>query len=54
MAAPAAPAEAEPAGGLTQLDWVVIVAATVALVLAVVWLVQGAPLPRRRGGDPQQ
>jgi len=29
--------------GLSGLDWLVIVAATVALIVLVVWLVQGGP-----------
>ncbi len=41
-----AEAEAPVAGGLTALDWVVIVAAAAALVITITWLVQGAPLPK--------
>jgi len=38
----------EAPAGLTALDWLVIVAATVGLVVLVVWLVQGQPgLPGR-------
>lgn len=33
--------DAPAAGGLTGLDWFVIVAAGVSLVLAITWLVQG-------------
>lgn len=38
-----------PAGGLTGLDWFVIVAALCTLIAAAVWLVQGGQLP---GGAP--
>lgn len=38
--------------GLSALDWVVIVAATLALVLLTVWLVQGQPPLRRRPAEP--
>lgn len=37
--------------GLSGLDWAVIVAATVGLVVLVVWLVQGQPLPGRPARD---
>lgn len=43
-AAPAAPEETEQEG-LTPLDWVVIVAATVAFVLLAVWMYQGRKQP---------
>ncbi len=35
----------EKSSGLNALDWIVIVAAAVSLVIAITWLVQGAPLP---------
>lgn len=58
--AKAVPAKATPAAagaadegpeGLSGLDWVVIVAATLALVLLTVWLVQGQPMPKRPERD---
>lgn len=36
---------------LSALDWTVIAAATVALVVLVVWLVQGQPMPGRPSAE---
>lgn len=43
--------QTEASSGLSGLDWLVIVAAVVALAVLVVWLVQGQPLPGRRAKD---
>lgn len=43
-----------PAAGLSSLDWLVIVAATLALIVLVVWLVQGQPIPGRPAPDDNQ
>lgn len=44
--------QAPAAGGLTGLDWFVIVAAAVSLILAVTWLVQGK-MPGPATADPE-
>lgn len=37
-------------GGLTALDWAVIVAAGVCLVVLTVWMIQGQPIPKAVAG----
>lgn len=39
--------------GLSGLDWLVIVAATVALVVLCVWMVQGQPMPGSKSQTPE-
>lgn len=43
--------EETPAGGLTGLDWFVITAAAVSLILAATWLVKGLPKPATRPAE---